>query len=92
MSPQPLDYQKPVPRRSRNPIHGWALVAIVLVLLGLVVIPSTTEPGWGPSLFFWIAASAALAIHVVLHPPAAADRGRGQTSGVQKSLARGPGH
>jgi hypothetical protein len=66
MRPQPLDYHKSAPRRPRTRTHTWALVAAVLALLGLGVMPSTTEPGWGTSLFFWAAAAAAIAVHVAL--------------------------
>jgi len=34
--------------------------------MGLAIIPSTTEPGWGGSLFFWTLAAIALIIHIVM--------------------------
>jgi hypothetical protein len=66
MSPAPINYEKPAARRSRNPLRGWALVSLALAMMGLIVMPSNTEPGWGPSLVMWGGAAAALVVHLVL--------------------------
>lgn len=60
---------KPAPsralaRRERGLFRGWFVASLVFGFMGLAVIPSTTEPGWGGSLFFWALAVAALVVHV----------------------------
>lgn len=53
------------PENEHDSSSGWLIAAIVLYFMGLAVIPSTTEPGWGGSLFFWSLATAALANYVL---------------------------
>jgi hypothetical protein len=54
------------PKERRNFFRGWFVVSLAFGCAGLAVIPSTTEPGWGPALSLWTLAAIALIIHVVM--------------------------